>query len=84
MLRLLGLVLVSACGPGMQGAVAQTFACASATDPQAVALQSYAVRLTGGDTALAGKRQAYKLPVTPASQVQIVKTKSVCQQAAQA
>jgi hypothetical protein len=68
----------------MQGPAAPAFACASATEPETVGLQDYAIRLTGGDPTLAGKRQAYTLPVTPASQVTIVTTRRVCERAAQA
>ena len=82
--RLRGLLLLGAGAAGIQDASAQTFTCASATDPDAVALRDYAVRLTGGDPSLARKGRAYQLPVTPPSQIQVVTTKSVCRRAAQA
>jgi len=78
------LLLVSACSVAAQAAAAQTYACAASNAPESLALKDYVVRLTGGDATLAKKRQGYLLPATVASQVQIAKTKSVCQQAAQA
>ena len=78
------LMLLSACSVGVHAVQAQTYSCAAANSSAALALQDYAVRLTGGDPALARKRQSYQLPSVPASQIQIVNTKSVCQQAAQA
>lgn len=58
--------------------------CAASNAPATVGLQDYVVRLTGGDPTLLKKRQGYQLPAATLSQVQVVKTKSVCQQAAQA
>ena len=79
-----GLVLLSACSSGIRTATAQTSSCAASNAPATVGLQDYVVRLTGGDPTLAKKRQGYQLPAATASQVQLIKTKSICQQAAQA
>jgi hypothetical protein len=80
----LGFMLISACSLTAVPATAQTYSCAASNEPTTVGLQDYVVRLTGGDPNLLKKRQAYHLPAATASQVQVVKTKSVCQQAAQA
>ncbi len=82
--NLIASLLVSACSIGVHAAEAQTYTCAASTSSAVVTLQDYALRLTGGDPSLDRKRQSYQLPSVPASKVQIVKTKSVCQQAAQA
>jgi hypothetical protein len=81
---LLAPLLVSACSIGAHTAEGQAYTCAASTSSAVAALHDYALRLTGGDPSLDRKRQSYRLPKVPASQVQIVKTKSVCQQAAQA
>jgi hypothetical protein len=83
-LNLLALLLLPACSLAVHAAEAQTYACAASTSESAVALKDYAVRLTGGDPSLDKKRQSYQLPIVASSQVQVVKTKSLCQQAAQA
>lgn len=83
-LNFLSLLLLPACSVGVHAAEAQTYACAASNSAPALGLQDYALRLTGGDPSLDKKRQSYQLPKVPASQVQIVKTKSVCTQAAQA
>lgn len=84
MRRLNLLLLLSACSLAVRAAEAQTYACAASNSEPALGLKDYALRLTGGDPSLDKKRQSYQLPTVPSSQVQIVKTKSVCQQAAQA
>jgi hypothetical protein len=84
MIKMLVLLVVSAAAVGVKPGNAPTYACVAPTDENAIALQDYAVRLTGGDPALAAKRQAYQLPAATPSQIQVVKTKSVCQRAAQA
>lgn len=83
-LSFFGLLLVGACAFGFKPATAQTYTCQPIDSPSSIALKDYAVRLTGGDPSLAQTRQLYQLPVTQASKVTIVKTSSVCQQAAQA
>jgi len=49
-----------------------------------MSLQDYTLRLTSGDPSLDKTRLAYQLPKVASSQIEIVKTKSVCQRAAQA
>jgi hypothetical protein len=83
-LRLLSLLLLPACSLAVHAAEAQTYACAASNSESAVGLKDYALRLTGGDPSLDKKRQSYQLPKVSSSQVQVVKTKSICQQAAQA
>jgi hypothetical protein len=63
---------------------AQTYACAATASNDAKTLKDYATRLTSGDATLETTRTTYSLPLTPAKQVSLVTTKSVCQQAAQA
>jgi hypothetical protein len=78
------LLLIPACSFFTHTAEAQTYACAAETSEPVVSLREYAVRLTGGDPSLDKKRQAYQLPKATSSQIRVVKTKSVCRQAAQA
>ena len=81
---MVSLLLVSACSPSLHAGKAQTYACVAPNSPNALALQDFAVRLTGGDSTLNTTRQAYQLPTVAPSEVQIVKTESICRQAAQA
>ena len=83
MLNCLALLIVTGCSFATIG-TAQTFSCQPTNSADAVALKDYVVRLTSGDPALVQKRQAYQLPAVAASKVSVVKTSSVCQQAAQA
>jgi hypothetical protein len=78
------LLLIGAFTFGTNAAAAQTYSCEPATSPHTLALQDYVTRLTGADPALVQKRGAYQLPAVTASQIQVIKTKSTCQQAAQA
>ncbi len=78
-------VLLGGCSLGMQSAAAQTYACEPSSSAHAAALKAYITRLvTSSDAATVSKRQLYQLPVASASVVQIVTTKSVCRQAAEA
>ena len=83
-LFIVGTLFLSGCVAGVSAATAQTYACVAATDPESIDLRDYVVRLTGGDPALLQTRQTYQLPTASGSQIQIVKTKSTCQQAARA
>jgi hypothetical protein len=83
-LKLVPLLLLSACSLAAHPAEAQTYACAASSSESAVGLKDYTLRLTGGDPSLDKKRQAYLLPQVRSSQVQIVNTKKICQQAAEA
>ena len=80
----LGLLILAGSGFGFEGADAQAFSCQAATSPHTVALKDYVTRLTGGDPALVAKRGAYRLPAATPSQIQVIKTKATCRQAAQA
>jgi hypothetical protein len=83
-LSFIGLLLVGACAVGIRPATAQTYTCQPTNSPSSVALKDYAVRLTGGDPSLEETRQLHQLPTIQASKVTIIKTNSICQQAAQA
>jgi len=78
------LFLLPACSLGVRAAGAQTYSCAAANAPATLAVKNYVIRLTGAEPALIKTRQGYQLPPATASQVQIIKTKSICQRAAQA
>jgi hypothetical protein len=54
MIKMLGFIVFGVAAVAVRRGNAQTYACVGATNEHAVALWDYAVRLTGGDSTLAG------------------------------
>jgi hypothetical protein len=78
---LVPILLVAGCILAGSSVQAQSYSCVAAKAPAVLALQDYALRLSGGDPEVAGK---YNMPRVASSDVEVVTDGRTCRRAARA